>query len=163
MARTSSCYLCAEEGHIKRNRPKGKETSPLKGLEKGVCFQCKQPGHFTRDCRKRLKVEQAKAQAQKMGEACGSRQGCVFELIKEDVRTGPVVVQGMLFILEIPVHALIDPGLTHSFMSRVLVESLGVKTEPMGFSMIILTPIGKSMKSSEMIEGCEISPSDIRF
>ena len=75
----------------------------------------------------------------------------------------PTVVQGTLFILGILVHALIDPRSTHSFMSHALAGSLGVEAKPMRFSMINLTPMGKSMKSSKIIKGCEISLSNVRF
>lgn len=48
-------------------------------------------------------------------------------------------------------------------MSHALAGSLGVETKPMGFPMIILTPIGKSMKSLEIIEECKISQSNVQF
>ena len=75
----------------------------------------------------------------------------------------PAVVQGTLFILDTLVHALIDPGSTHSFMSYALVRSLGVETKPMEPPMMISTPMGKSIKSSKVVEGCEISLSNTRF
>ena len=77
--------------------------------------------------------------------------------------SNPAVIQGTLYTLETPVHALINPGSTHSFMSHALTGSLGVKTKPMGCPMVISTPMGKSMKISEIIEKCEISLSNIQF
>ena len=60
-------------------------------------------------------------------------------------------------------HELIDLGSTHSFMSHALDRSSGVKTKPMGCSMVISTPMGKNMKTLETIEECKISQSNIQF
>ena len=49
-------------------------------------------------------------------------------------------------------HALIDPGSTHSFISHALAGNLRVKTESVG-----------CMKSSEMVRECEVSLSNVRF
>ena len=81
-----------------------------------------------------------------MREVRGTRQGRIYNLILEDVGSDLAVIQGMLYILEIPMHALIDPGSTYSFMSHALDGSLGVKTKPMGCSMFISTPMGKIYK-----------------
>ena len=163
LAGTSSCYSCGETGHMKSNCPKRKEAPSMKSPVKGVCFQCEQPGHFAKDCPKRMKIGQADRPAEKVGEVRGTRQGRVYNLTKEDVGSDPAVIQGTLYILETPVHVLIDPGSTHSFMSHALAESLEVKTKPMGCPMVVSTPMGKSMKTSEIIEKCEISMSNIQF
>jgi len=148
---------------MKSNCPKRKEAPSMKSPMKGVCFQCEQPGHFAKDCPKRMKIGQADRPAEKVGEVRGTRQGRVYNLTKEDVGSDPAVIQGTLYILETPVHVLIDPGSTHSFMSHALAESLEVKTKPMGCPMVVSTPMGKSMKTSELIEKCEISLSNIQF
>ena len=137
--------------------------SQEKGPLKVVCFQCEQPGHYARDCPKRPKLGQGDGPADGTGEVRGTRQGRVFNLTKEDMGADPAVVQGTLFILDTPVHALIDPGSTHSFISYALVESLRVETKQMETPIMISTPMGKSTMSSKAIEGCEISLSNARF
>ncbi|XP_052209193.1 uncharacterized protein LOC127812711 [Diospyros lotus] len=152
-----------QQGHISRNCQKRKETPPVKDMLKVVCFQCNQPGHYSSNCPKKPRLGQADGPTEKAGEACGTCQGRVYNLTKEDVGTNPAVVQGTLFISDTPTHALIDPGLTHSFMSYALATSLGVDTKHMESPIIISTSMGKSTRSSKVIEECEISLSDARF
>ncbi|XP_052189966.1 uncharacterized protein LOC127799782 [Diospyros lotus] len=134
------------------------------------CLKCKEEpsekemlGHYSRNCLKKLKLGQADRPAERAREARGTRQGRVYNLTKEDVGIDLTVIQGTLFISNTPVHALIDPGSTHSFMSYTLAMSLGVETKPMESLIIISTPMGKSARSSRVIERCEISLSDARF
>ena len=84
-------------------------------------------------------------------------------MTKEDAEVNLVIIQGTLFILDTPMHALIDLGSTHSFISHALAGNLRVEIESMGCLMVILTPMGKSMKSSEMVRECKISLSNVRF
>ncbi|XP_052210336.1 uncharacterized protein LOC127813416 [Diospyros lotus] len=163
LAGTSICYSCGKQGHISRDCRKRKETPPIKDLSKVVCFQCNQPGHYSSNCSKRPRLGQADGLTEKAGEARGTHQGRVYNLTKEDVGTNPAVVQGTLFISDTHVHALIDPGSTHSFMSYALATILGVETKLMESPIIILMPMGKSTRSSRVIEECKISLSDAQF
>ncbi|XP_052206825.1 uncharacterized protein LOC127811157 [Diospyros lotus] len=119
--------------------------------------------YYSKNYPKKPKLGQAGGLAEKAGEARKTSQGRVYNLTKEDVGTDLTVVQGTLFILDTLVHALIDLGSTHSFMSYALAKSLGVETKPMEFSIVISTPMGKSARSSKVLEGCEISLSDAQF
>ena len=87
-------------------------------------------------------------QAEKMGEVHGNHQGRVFNLTKEDLGIDPAVIQGMLFILETLVHALIDPGSTHSFILHALDGNVGIEVKPLGYLMIISTPMGRTKEIS---------------
>ena len=104
-----------------------------------------------------------KEQQLKIEEGKGTRQGRVYNLTKEDAEANPAVIQGTLFILDTPVHALTDPGSTHSFISHALARNLRVETESMGCLMVISTRMGKSMKSSEMVKECKVSLSNVQF
>ena len=84
-------------------------------------------------------------------------------MTKEDAEVNPSVIQDTLFILDTLVHALIDPGSIHSFISHALARNLRVETESMGCLMVISTPMGRSMKSLEMVRECEVSLSNVRF
>ena len=104
-----------------------------------ICYNCNQHGHISRNCPKK------KEQPLKIEEGKGTRQARVYNLTKEDIEANPSVIQGTLFILDTLVHALIDPGSTHSFISHALAGNLRVETESMGCLMVISTPMGRSM------------------
>ena len=84
-------------------------------------------------------------------------------MTKKDVEANPSVIQGTLFILDTLVHALIDLGSNHSFISHALAGNLRVETESVGCLMVISTPMGRSIKSSKMVRECEVSLSNVRF
>ncbi|XP_052204055.1 uncharacterized protein LOC127809330 [Diospyros lotus] len=163
LTRSIHCFVCVEEGHMGKDCPKRKETPPMGNPGRIICFKCEQLGHIARECLKRLKVGQADGQTEKIGEARWTRQGRVFNLIKEDAGVDPAVIQGTLLILKIPVHALIDPGSTHSFISDALVRSLGIETKPLGHLMIISTSMEKTMETSKLIEDCKFGMSGDKF
>jgi len=83
-----------------------------------VCYNCGQLGHISREFSKRQKMEQPSRGTQNV---C---QGRVYNLSCEDVEIDPAVIEGTLFFLDIPVHALIDLGAMHSFVSHASVDSL---------------------------------------
>ena len=58
----------------------------------------------------------------------------VYNLTKEDVEANPSVIQGTLFILDTPVHALIDPVSTHSFISHALAGNFESRNQVYGVS-----------------------------
>ncbi|XP_052197341.1 uncharacterized protein LOC127804509 [Diospyros lotus] len=54
----------------------------------------------------------------------------------------------------IAVHALIDPGATHSFVSHALVESLKLEPKELGYQMVIATPMGSTLGTAIGCLGC---------
>ena len=102
------CYSCGEAGHYSNECSKNKaETTKTAATNREiVCYNCNQLGHISRNCPKKeqpLRIEEGK----------GTRHGRVYNMTKEEVETDPAVIQGTLFLLSTPVHALIDPGATH--------------------------------------------------
>ena len=85
-----------------------------------ICYNCNQHGHISRNCPKK------KEQPLKIKEGNGTQQARVYNLTKEDIEANSSVIQGTLFILDTLVHALIDPGSTHSFISHALAGNLRV-------------------------------------
>ena len=47
----------------------------------------------------------------------------------------------------------IDPGVTHSFISREYVERVGMTPVPLGCGLEIATPTGESLWPSQMLKG----------
>ena len=48
---------------------------------------------------------------------------------------------------------LIDPGATHSFISREYVARVGITLIPLGCGLEISTPTGESLWPSQMLKG----------
>ena len=62
------------------------------------------------------------------------------------------VVTGTLRIRTLFVRALVDPGLTHSFISIYFAGLLGMHISAMDFDLIIATPMGDSIVTSRMLK-----------
>jgi len=52
----------------------------------------------------------------------------IFHLTQEEVRVATDVVAGMLLINNLNVHVLFNPGATHSFIARKIVNKLGKRS-----------------------------------
>jgi len=142
------CYGCGEEGHIGKNCPKS-QIAPQGGHQgKIVCYNCGQPGHLSRECPKRQKIEQPGKGTQNV------RPGRVYNLTCEDAEADPAVIEGTLFFSDVPVHVLIDPGATHSFVSHASVVGLKLAPKELGYQMTIATPMGKTLETAIGCQGC---------
>ncbi|XP_052197382.1 uncharacterized protein LOC127804547 [Diospyros lotus] len=142
------CYGCGEEGHIGRNCPKIKGTPQAGYQGKMVCYNCGQLGHISRDCSKRQKMEPPSGSAQNV------RPGRVYNLTCEDAEADPAIIEGTLFFSNTLVHALIDPGATHSFVSHASVEGLKLEPRELGYQMVIATPMGSTLRTTVGCHGC---------
>ena len=71
----------------------------------------------------------------------------MHNLTCEDEETGLTVIEGTLLFLDVPVHALIDPGATHSFVSHASVDSLKLEPRKLGYQMVIVTPMGTTQET----------------
>ena len=76
----------------------------------------------------------------------------MYNLTCEDVETNPTVIEGTLFFLDIPMHVLIDPGATHSFISHASVGSLKLEPRELGYQMVIAASVGTTL---EIVIGCQ--------
>jgi len=69
-------------------------------------------------------------------------QGRVYNLTCDDSETYPAVIEAILFLSDILVHALINPGATHLFVSHASVDSLKLEPRKLGYQMVIATLMG---------------------
>ena len=74
-------------------------------------------------------------------------------MTKQEVQATPDVVTGTLSIFGDGARILIDPGATHSFISREYVARVGMTPVPLGCGLEIGTPTGESLWPSQILKG----------
>ena len=74
-------------------------------------------------------------------------------MIRQEAQATPDVVTGTLSIFGDDARVLIDPGVTHSFISREYVAPVGMALVPLGCGLEISTPTGESLWPSHMLKG----------
>ncbi|KAG6484211.1 hypothetical protein ZIOFF_061006 [Zingiber officinale] len=107
-----------------------------------ACFMCKKSGHFARECP--LLREPTK--------------GRVFAMTQEQVDLDTAIITGMIYVANIPAHALIDSGATHSFISEAYLTKLGIIPERMVAGYSVLLPSGEELHSNRMVKNWEWKP-----
>ncbi|KAL0533338.1 hypothetical protein IC582_030157 [Cucumis melo] len=113
----------------------------------GVCFRCRQPGHTADVCpRKPFETTPPQPSA--------SQQGRVFATTRQEAERAGTVVAGTLPILGHYAFMLFDSGSSHSFISSVFVQHVGLKVEPLGSVLLVSTPSGEVLLSKEQIKAC---------
>ncbi|KAL0534735.1 hypothetical protein IC582_029028 [Cucumis melo] len=117
----------------------------------GVCFSCRQPGHTADVCpRKPFETTPPQPSA--------SQQGRVFATTRQEAERAGTVVTGMLPILGHYAFVLFDSGSSHSFISSVFVQHVGLEVEPLGSVLSVSTPSGEVLLSKEQIKACRVEP-----
>ena len=73
-------------------------------------------------------------------------------MTSQEARATPDVVTGTLSIFGDDARVLIDPGATHSFISREYVARVGMTPVPLECGLEIATPTGESLWPSQMLK-----------
>ncbi|TYJ95556.1 ty3-gypsy retrotransposon protein [Cucumis melo var. makuwa] len=116
----------------------------------GVCFRCRQPGHIADTClQKPFETTPHQPSA--------SQQGKVFATTRQEVERAGTVVTGTLPILGHYAFVLFNSGSSHSFISSVFVQYVGLEVEPLGSVLSVSTPFGEVLLSKEKIKACRLS------
>ena len=87
----------------------------------------------------------------------------MYHLTKAEVEADPSMVEGTFLIHTTPVHALVDPGATHSFMAIISTKSLGLEPSGIGYRVKIYSLIGRAMEASHMICCCDVEVTSEKF
>ena len=74
-------------------------------------------------------------------------------MTSQEAQDTPDIVTGTLSILGDDARVLIDPGATHSFISREYVARVGTTPVPLSCSLDIATPTGESLWPNQMLKG----------
>ncbi|XP_043809086.1 uncharacterized protein LOC110606254 [Manihot esculenta] len=150
----------------------------------GACFRCGSTEHLMRDC-PRGQVSSATpverpipAGSRGRGRGRGNQTGAalanqrVSEIVdrpdfrtparayairaKED-RDSPVVIVDIFSIFDKPVHALIDPGSTYSYICLPIVNEGKLQADSLNQDIIVTNPLGHSVIVSKVYRDCPIS------
>ena len=74
-------------------------------------------------------------------------------MTRQEAQATPNVVTSTLSIFGDDTRVLIDPGATHSLISREYVARIGMTPVPLGCGLEIATPTGESLWPSQMLKG----------
>ncbi|KAL5760844.1 hypothetical protein ACOSQ2_019682 [Xanthoceras sorbifolium] len=153
----------------------------------GACLRCGSREHQWRTCPKTLtssvpQFERSTPATQKVNRsnknnATGSGQRGVMETVdRQDARAparayviktkedqdAPDVIVGKFSIFDIPVHALIDPGSTHSYICGTIPSLGNLQMSRTEHDILVTNPLGHSVVVNKvyrdcpiMIQGCE--------
>ncbi|XP_073137715.1 uncharacterized protein [Henckelia pumila] len=106
----------------------------------GVCFLCKKPGHYRKDCPQSKELV----------------RGRVFAMTHDQVDPNTTIVTGMINVSSNPAHILIDIGATHSFISVDFVNKSGLVPDKSISGFSISLPSGEELSSDLIIRGCSV-------
>ncbi|KAA0032717.1 hypothetical protein E6C27_scaffold853G00560 [Cucumis melo var. makuwa] len=102
----------------------------------GVCFRCKQLGHTAIACPKKP-IETT------LHQPPAFQLGRVFATTRQEAERASTVVTGTLLILGHYAFVLFDSGSSHSFISFVFVQHVGLEVEPLNGVLSVSTPSGE--------------------
>ncbi|CAA0816886.1 Unknown protein, partial [Striga hermonthica] len=89
-----------------------------------VCYNCKKPGHMTKECPDR---QQPQPQAQPQQQRRAGQQVQVYFVDQAQAEENPGTMSGMIILNDIHIFALFDTGASHSFVSKRCIEAIGVQ------------------------------------
>ena len=73
------------------------------------------------------------------------------------------VISGSLLLENVYVHALFDPGATHSFVTPEVASQLSCIPVEMDYGLCVSTPVGLAVTSNVMLKDCPIIINERKF
>jgi hypothetical protein len=116
-------------------------------------FECGKTEHFIKDCPKQQNEQTDKADGNQQKPKVASQ---VFALTKQDAKTSPSVVSGMLVITNQHAQVLFDFGSTHSFISYGFARRLNMIPKSLDFELSVDTPYGHVMCTKKVYKSCNV-------
>ena len=145
------CFQCGQTGHFKRDCPY-RESSQTRVSGSGTKFQWAS-GHGGLDTQAGQTSGGSFSTGQQSAPAARGRgqrgrppaRGRVYATTRQEAQATPDVVIGTLSIFGDNARVFVDPGATHSFISREYVARVGMTPVPLGCGLEISTPTGESL------------------
>ncbi|TYK18678.1 pol protein [Cucumis melo var. makuwa] len=123
------------------------ETQPDVLLQRTL--RCRQPRHTADAC-------PWKPFETTLNQPSASQQRRVFATTRQEAERAGTVVIGTLPILGHYAFVLFDSGSSHSFISSVFVQHVGLEVEPLSNVLSVSTPSGEVLLSKEKIKACPV-------
>ena len=142
------CRKCNLRGHA--------ENDCRLDLSKKKCFNCNQVGHLKYACPLPPKAGPL-VKAYALGAVPSSSRPAPQEKGKS------IVLEGLIFISDVPFHALFDTGASHSFISCSMVSCLHLEPDLVHDPLVVSNPIGGSTTLSMICRGLRISICGLSF
>ncbi|GAU28841.1 hypothetical protein TSUD_21780 [Trifolium subterraneum] len=116
---------------------------------KGVCFHCRQPGHYKNECPK----------LHGSGGSSGTTKskGRVYSLDAEQARGNNALIVDICHLGQSEVVVLFDCGATNSFISVECVMRLGLSSTSLIPPMIVAVATGGKVVSKRVCQNCPVS------
>ncbi|XP_043214441.1 uncharacterized protein LOC122377914 [Amphibalanus amphitrite] len=168
MKQTAKCAYCEHPHDLETCRAFGAKTEEEKTdyiRQHGLCFGCLQEGHISKNCQKRSRCKKCeKSHPTSMHrDALPNANVVTAGHVSQECEGG-----GKLQVLPVSANvkersvltgAFIDPGSTHSFISRKLASQLGIQPDEKTY-VVMSTINGERRMKTSLITGVSIGTED---
>ncbi|KAH0776371.1 hypothetical protein KY290_007782 [Solanum tuberosum] len=136
------------------------------------CFKCGQEGHLMKECPKNKQgsgnpsnraqsssvapLDSAAPRGTTFGTGGGSNRLYAITS-RQEQENSPDVVIGMIRVFDFTVYALLDPGVSLSFVTSYVAMNFNVLPEQLSESFSVSTPVGESILAERVYRDCPIS------
>ena len=122
-----------------------------------ICFTCKQPRHFARDCPSSKGSGSSSSSQVAKGNDNGKKvQGRVYSLTTQDAQATDTMVAGILALFSAHAKVLFYPSSTHSFVSYAFAKNHDKSPELLDFELSISTPVSDTLLINLVLKSCII-------
>ena len=83
-------------------------------------------------------------------------QARVFSVTQQEADASSDVITGMISVYDHDAYALVDPGVTHSFISVPFTERHQIESQPIDGRMVVSVPNGDTMISGRIVPGSRL-------
>ncbi|XP_073031305.1 uncharacterized protein [Primulina eburnea] len=158
---SGACHLCNQVGHYARVFPnRGSDISQSGGSSRQTSHQNHQTPTVHSYQQSKRSDQNKQSGSHRRGKQ-PKQQARVFALTEDEVHKTPDnVTAGNCFLSGDPAYVLMDTSALHSFIAEHFVTLHLLHSMSLSSTLSISTPLGKVMRSAEIISGCEFRYED---
>jgi len=158
----------SQKPYVRPPQPRTGATPPQFRLQQSYgsprCYLCQKEGHFIRDCPSKKMMVSISGLQQLKNEGNRPRvAGRVFVMSGAKVIESDNLIQGTCFIAGRCLKVLFDSRATHSFVSKLCVDDIGLLVRELHFELLISTPASETVLTSVVCAECPIVVEGRRF